>query len=500
MARAWFSAGIRFVVLAGGVLTLALAGAAAEPPTPVAGGKPGTEKSEQAASLQSTDKAHTAAVPAPSDPCAKTLFTTAAFLPVNSVNPSIASMPAPPVLDAPPMETLVFEEAKQTKPAIEVRGRIHADAILVNQSQRNQAVIGDVQDATGFRRARLGAQGFVGEQVNWVAEFDFAGGTVSFKDVFAAVDELPLVKRVRIGRLGEPFSLEGATNSNYFTFAERSPIMALDPARTWGISVFSYTENQRTTLAVGAFRSGASNASGDDFGDRDDMAYTARATILPWFDAASDGRYLLHLGAAFSQRFPHDDVVAINQGPQSNLLPISDNPGSPFLPTITVPASQQQLYNLEAALVLGPWSFQAEWSATHIDQIGGGPVFLHGCYVFASYFLTGENRHYATKDGTFAMTKVRSPFLCLNGKESVRGPGAWEVTARLAYVDFADANIPPSNGLKVGDRDVEFTIGLNWYLNDYMRIMFNYVHAVPVDPNFGPSVAEAFIIRAAIFW
>jgi hypothetical protein len=30
--------------------------------------------------------------------------------------------------------------------------------------------------------------------------------------------------------------------------------------------------------------------------------------------------------------------------------------------------------------------------------------------------------------------------------------------------------------------------------------MFNYVHAVPVDPNFGPSYADAFFIRTAIFW
>src|SRR5439155_19333231 len=64
---------------------------------------------------------------------------------------------------------------EETKPAFQLRGRIHADAVIVNQSTRNRAIIGDVQDATGFRRARLGAQGYVGEQVNWVAEFDFAG-------------------------------------------------------------------------------------------------------------------------------------------------------------------------------------------------------------------------------------------------------------------------------------------------------------------------------------
>jgi hypothetical protein len=30
--------------------------------------------------------------------------------------------------------------------------------------------------------------------------------------------------------------------------------------------------------------------------------------------------------------------------------------------------------------------------------------------------------------------------------------------------------------------------------------MFNYVHAIPVDPNFGPSYADAFFIRSEVVW
>src|SRR5262249_16168930 len=61
---------------------------------------------------------------------------------------------------APPPEpaskpTLAEEEPK-TKPVIHVRGRIQADTIIVNQSTRNREIIGEIQDATGFRRARLG--------------------------------------------------------------------------------------------------------------------------------------------------------------------------------------------------------------------------------------------------------------------------------------------------------------------------------------------------------
>src|SRR5262249_58275146 len=152
--------------------------------------------------------------------------------------------------------------------------------------------------------------------------------------------------------------------------------------------------------------------------------------------------------------------------------------------------------------VLGPLSFQAEWTAMEVNQIGGGPVFLHGFYAYASLFLTGEHRQYETKDGVFGRTRILHPFLCMNSKHAVAcGPGAWELTARFAYADFANANIPlASDGLRVGDREAATVLGVNWYLNDYTRLMFNFTHFVPVDPNFGPSRADEFGLRFQIFW
>jgi phosphate-selective porin OprO/OprP len=419
----------------------------------------------------------------------------------SDLNPPSKSGDAYPVnvVDQAPQERVENKADAPAKPSIKLRGRINADAINVSQSARDKAIIGDVQNATGFRRARLGAEGTVGDQVDWVAEFDFAGGGVSFKDVYVGVAELPFIRRFRIGHLVEPFSLEGYTSSNYFTFIERSSANSLDPGRNWGAGILAYTEDERLTCAAGAFRSGT-GSNGNDIGDGNDMAYTSRLTGLPWY--ASEGRFLMHLGGAFSQRFPAKDVVTINQGPQSSLLTASDNPGSPFTPTITIPANGQQLYNLQWALVLGPLSFQAEWSGTGVDQIGGRPVFLHGCYAFVSYFLTGETRAYLTQDGKFGRTRVLTPFLCLkNGANQISGPGAWELTARFDYADFASPNIPlNAQGLRVGDTETVLSLGLNWYLNDYARLMFNYIHAIPVDPNFGPSYADAFFLRTAIFW
>lgn len=36
------------------------------------------------------------------------------------------------------------------------------------------------------------------------------------------------------------------------------------------------------------------------------------------------------------------------------------------------------------------------------------------------------------------------------------------------------------------------TIGLNWYLNPYLRVTTNYVRAMPDDPTNGRSTTDIF--------
>jgi phosphate-selective porin OprO/OprP len=392
----------------------------------------------------------------------------------------------------------MIEPEKEGKPVVKLIGRINADAIFVSQSARNQQIFGIVDNAVGFRRARLGAEGEVGGNVYWKAEFDFAGGNISFKDVFVGLKDIPVVRRLQVGHMSEPFSLEGAQSSNDLPFVERTPIYELDPQRNWGVQALAYTENERATCQFGVFRSGTSNSTGDDISNLNDMAYDLRITGLPWYDAG--GEYLMHIGGVFSQRFPANGEVTIGTGPQNSLLQFTDTPPT-FIEKITIPASQLQLFNLQGAAILGPLSFQAEWNAMNVEQRGGPPVFLNGCYAAANYFLTGEHREYVTKDGAFGATRVRRPFLSLRKKEPLAsGPGAWELTARFTYARFTNANIPLQNGVQQGDNEAETVLGVNWYLNDNTRIMFDYVHVVPVSPNAGPSYANAFFMRTAIFW
>jgi phosphate-selective porin OprO/OprP len=450
-----------------------------------------------------------ATLPPPISPSSGTQFASDVVLPAGATDPTPAA-PAPPApqpteppkSDPPAVGANVSETQTSKDPNFKLRGRIEADSVTVNQSPKDKVLFGDFQDAVGFRRLRLGAEGTAGEMTRWVAEIDFAGGDVAVKDAYLAVNHLPYLREVRVGHMLEPFSLEGQISSNTFPFTERSSAFTLDPTRNWGVGVFSYTDDRRLFVQAGVFKSGT-DSTGTDVGDENDLAYTARVVYLPWYEESEDSLRLLHIGGAASQRYAKNDTVTFNQGPQSSLLQSgSDNPRTPFAPSVAIPADQYQLYNLQSALILGPLAFQAEWNGTRVEQIGGGPVILDGWYAQASYFLTGEHRNYNREVGTIGFPTVRRPFVCADGTTTIaQGPGAWEVSVRFAYLNFDSSNLPKgSNGLPVGTRSTTITVGLNWYLNNNARFMLDWVHDIPVFPPFGSSTADTFTVRTAVFW
>ena len=415
----------------------------------------------------------------------------------------------PPTAETPPKtdpSALKVEPSnplsERLKLTIELRGRIEVDAAMVAQSAASRALIGNLQDGFGFRRARLGAQGTVGTSATWVAEIDFANGNFRPRDVFVGLIALPGVQEVKVGHFREPFSLEGLTSSRYITFIERSPLNVLDPARSWGVGGYWWPESERWLFAIGAFRTGTNNGGFSGAGGH--WAVTTRLTGLPVYEDCEGVFRLVHIGGAFSQRQPPNDVVRLDPDPQSNILDVEDSPVSPLLPHVDIPSNSQQLFNLQAAAVYGPLSVQGEWFATTIQQTGAGMVFLHGFYVDGSYFLTGEHRGYERTVGAFGPVRVHRP-LIRKGHWGASGCGAVEVAARFSVANFDSPNLAiipstPPVGSPTGTILYQATYGVNWYLNDYTRLMLNYSLSVPVANGFPALPVHGFGIRTAIYW
>jgi phosphate-selective porin OprO/OprP len=289
------------------------------------------------------------------------------------------------------------------------------------------------------------------------------------------------------------------TSSNFMTFLERAPTNVLAPARNWGVAGFWWPENERLLFSLGLFRDGT-GSNGQSFGDGDNWAYTTRLTGLPLYEPDGEQFRLVHLGGAFSYRIPPEGIINFTPRTGSNLLTVEDNPGSPFLPTLAIPANDYQLYNLQAATVYGPLSLQAEWSSAAVDASTAGSIFVHGMYAYVSYFLTGEHRSYNTTRGSFDRVEVLRPLIRTRNHPN-RGLGAFELASRAAYFDFSSPNLPPdANGNPAQTKLWEWTMGLNWYLNTNTRIMFGYTAGMPEKIGFEPTVAHLFGVRTALFW
>jgi len=384
------------------------------------------------------------------------------------------------------------EKATDQPPTFELGGQIQVDYIYPGQDTANRATVGDAQDALVFRRARITGRGEAYEVIEYAIGFDFAlPGRPSFLDNYIAIRELPLLGEVRVGHYFEPFSLERFTQNRYNTFMERSLADIFAPSRNTGIMAHrTVGELERGTWAIGWFRA-SSDFFGDDFGDDGEQAVTGRATWLPVYDEA-DERYFVHVGGAFSYRTENERELRFATRPEvliGNPLPAPPN-GIPFFVDAGVlPALNEQRLGAELAIVRGPLYLQGEYMCSSVDQIGGQRLFFQGAYGFVSYFLTGENRTYNKQLGTIDRVYPYENFFRVATDHGVAtGRGAWEIAARWSFIDLDSANV---RGGTLND----VTLGLNWYLNPYTRMRWEYIHAHLNRAPVGPSNANIFGMR-----
>jgi len=129
-------------------------------------------------------------------------------------------------------------------------------------------------------------------------------------------------------------------------------------------------------------------------------------------------------------------------------------------------ANNAVIYQPELALVFGSFHMQGEYQWLNVERGNGSPTLnFHGWYAQAGWFLTGEVRRYLIRDtpdsATFGRVRPRNNL-------GDGGFGAFEIAARYSGLDLSDRDVR-------GGTERNITLGLNWYVNPYMRFMFNYI-------------------------
>lgn len=335
-------------------------------------------------------------------------------------------------------------------------GRIHLDAAFHDDDAT------DLKDGTKFRRARLFVDGVINKDWLFKAQYDFAENTVGAKDLYIKYKPWG----VTLGQFKQPLSLEELTSSNYITFIERASINNLATSRRVGLGYNTGADNY--SFAVSAYGRDVGESTSDDEG----FGIGGRLTFAPW---ASDTS-ALHLGVAASMESPQlgDENARFRARPEANV------DGNRLIDTGSISdVDDITKYGIEAALVQGPFSLQAEYLAASVARKNGNPdADFDGYYVFGSWFLTGESRPYDAKKGSFGRVKPAAK------------SGAWELAARYSNLDLTDGAIAG------GEMD-NWTVGVNYYMNSNARLMFNYV-SVDSERNGVDNDPGIFLMRAQV--
>ncbi len=394
----------------------------------------------------------------------------------------------PPLLSQQPAAAKKYPDYRLT-------GVFQLDSASFSQSANNLATLGDIQDGTGFRRARLAAVGNLTERVSYTFELDFAQAQARFVDLWAQVDDTPL-GNLRIGRYRQPFGMTEMTSVRELPFLERPTVFALAPFRQTGIMLFDTAMDDSMTWAVSGFR-GISDNFGNVYGDDGGYGTAERITFLPFQDGDS---HIVHVGLGHSYMDPARDQLLYasqngvfvgqnpNLGPSGlSVLPLVNVP--PFVNSGVFDVDHAQLYNVEGGIGWGNVAWQSEYRWSDIQAPTGEQALVHGGYTELRYVITGETIPYNRKAGVFGRVQPHCPVDLSKGHF-----GAWEVAARISTIDLNPLlDLPNAPG--PGRRLNSFDVGLNWYLWNYAKLQFNWLNGNLNDRTRGDSTANTYAAR-----
>lgn len=377
--------------------------------------------------------------------------------------------------------------------AFKFRGQIAADAAFFNADKGTN----DYNDGTQLRRARLGIDGTI--QKDWLYRLeidvgsasrdDSASGEIDVKDAYLQYKGLEEHTTITIGQHKTPNTLEQAISSSDTLFTEIPLFVEAFTNRTtaggdYKAGVSAKYSDVNWTATLGVFGENYSINGGGNSGGTATTVYKDEgwgpAARLTW--APVNGvTETLHLGVSGYWR----DTGGRTTGLRFRTGPEVSVDSTRLVDTGNIAANDYSFAGAELAGQYGPIYLQSEYGRTDVDRVTGADVSFDGGYVGASWVITGENREY--KDGAFARIKPKNAFSLAKG-----GWGAWEVAGRYSTLDLNDGNI-------AGGKETNYSLGLNWYPNNYLRFLVDYVHFDAKKSGI-QNEGDAVITRVGVIW
>lgn len=380
------------------------------------------------------------------------------------------------------------------------------DQDAIATGQQDVRVEPDLNTGTNLRFGRFGVVGRVDRDWKFLFRLDAGGspaGTVRLDEAWISYTGLePLT--MTVGQHRAPNSFEELTSNTNLNFIERSfaSNMAVLNGSFKRVGASVKASGDWWHLAGGAFTDAYSTEADDE-----QLSLNGRIAVAP----INTDDATLHFGASgwfiFETTQDGDERLIFADRPEFRV----DSARWIFAQSNPVMANDDGfMYGFEMAA-----KFRSAWAQAEVFRFGmsqsldpaGQPTLTPDLdylayYVSLGYILTGETKPYSMSSASWTAVKPAEPFNLEAG-----GWGAWEIALRYSYADLDDKENTISNGVLVGTRggiEQNWTVGLNWYINNHIRMLFNYIN-VGVDRQNAAGLQQGddfdiFAVRMAVKW
>src|SRR5580658_10363355 len=362
----------------------------------------------------------------------------------------------------------------------------------VNTDYRAYSGDGAPADTFLLRNARFGFQGNYGSHFDFALLIDAAATSGSVvRDVYLHVRIKPELQ-FQAGQFKAPFAQETGIGDTNLDFIERGFQSMLYPSaasayRSPGVALHGDILGGVMQYWVGAF-----NGKGYALVNTTNQPEViGRLRLYPW--RKSNSGWFKQLAFGGSVDFARSRGLSGDQSFSAILPDAAYN----FFPQFPINGDIQR-YNGEFAYLRGPFSLRGEYDQLNMDRTDIGslqagwlgfmslPTIRAKAWdISTTYLLTGEKR---PENGT---PRVNRPTF---GPDTPggqgRGWGAWELAFRFTGIQANEPGEGFQNNITDGyvptfnNHTVEYTMGLNWYPNYWVK----YVVNLGIDQLKEPSV------------
>lgn len=338
---------------------------------------------------------------------------------------------------------------------LQVHGYAQADDRMFSANTH-----GEQLDTFFFRRIRPLFEGTLFNAVDFRFMPDFGQNNPQIQEAYLELKTLPFAK-LRVGKFKEPIGLEVLRQDRDLSFPERSLASDLVPLRYIGAQLSGSALKESITYQGGYF-DGSSDGSNAVFTQwTHGNEGVARIFLRPFAASTVDILHQLGFGVAGSAGSQHGSIAGLKTVAQTTFFKYSSG---------TLADGQHNRFSPQAYYYGGPFGLMGEYVISSLQVINNGALGRmrnEAWHAEGSFLVTGEKNSYGT-------IHVRNSF---EPNRGFRHLGAVELVVRYselqidgyAFSHFAKSTTSAQRAKEVGG-------GVNWYLNQYVKLMTEYEH------------------------